>query len=60
MVGLHAISLGAAFLYLKYVVRCANVGIFMNDFYKYDFKFALNEKNENKKIFNSCEYNKLS
>ncbi|CAM4282626.1 hypothetical protein [Acinetobacter pragensis] len=38
IVALHAICLAAAFLCLKYVERCADAGIFMNDFYKYAFK----------------------
>ncbi|WP_180115678.1 hypothetical protein [Acinetobacter sp. YH12140] len=38
IVGLHAICLAAAILCLKYVERCADAGIFMNDFYKYAFR----------------------
>ena len=41
-VALHAICLAAAFLCLKYVERCADAGIFMNDFNKHAFNVDLN------------------
>lgn len=38
IVALNVICLAVAFLCLKYVERCTDAGIFMNDFYKYAFK----------------------
>lgn len=50
IVGLHAICLVAAFVCLKYVERCMDAGIFMNDFYKYAFKAHAIEEKENKDV----------
>ncbi|MCW8039704.1 hypothetical protein [Acinetobacter entericus] len=42
IVALNVICLAIAFLCLKYVERCADAGIFMNDFNKHAFNVDLN------------------
>ncbi|AYA04701.1 hypothetical protein BEN74_01660 [Acinetobacter sp. WCHAc010034] len=50
IVALHTICLVAAFLCLKYVERCVDASIFINDFNKYAFKVHVIEEKENKDV----------